>query len=72
MGVRPPIYATVGPVELAAGRTYVHHIDLDENLAIGMRVEICDDALHMFAATVTDRTGSRWQLTIHPSGPSAS
>jgi hypothetical protein len=60
--------ATVGPAELAAGRTYVHDIELDgdEHLTIGMRVEVCDEAGRMFAATVTDRTGSRWQLTIQP------
>jgi hypothetical protein len=62
------IPATVGPAELAAGCTYLHDMELDgdENLAIGMRVQICDEAGRMFAATVTDRTGSRGQLTIHP------
>ena len=62
------IPAAVGPTELAAGRTYVHDVELDgdEDLAIGMRVEVCDDAGRMFAATVTDRAGSRWQLTIQP------
>lgn len=62
------ICAPVGPAELAARRTYVHDIELDgdENLAIGMRVEVCDEAGRVFAAMVTDRTSSRWQLTIHP------
>ncbi len=58
----------VGPAELAAGRAYVHDAELDgdEQLAIGLRVEICDEAGRMFAATVTDRIGARWQLTIQP------
>jgi hypothetical protein len=62
------IPATVGPAELAAGRIYVHDVELDgdENLAVGMRVEVSDESGRMFAATVTDRTGSRWQLTIQP------
>jgi hypothetical protein len=62
------IPATVGPAELTAGHAYVHdwELDGDEELSIGMRVEICDDAGRMFAATVTERVGSRWQLTIQP------
>lgn len=58
----------VGPAELAAGRTYVHDGELlgDEELRIGTRVEVCDEAGRMFAATVTDRIGNRWQLTIQP------
>jgi hypothetical protein len=62
----PPICATVGPIELATGRAYVHDIELDgdENLAIGMRIEVCDETGRMFTATVSDRTDSRWQLTI--------
>jgi hypothetical protein len=60
--------AVVGPAELDAGKTYVHDVELDgdENLAIGDRVEIRDEAGRMFAATVTDRIGDRWQLTIQP------
>lgn len=58
------IPATVGPTELAAGCTYVH--DVDENLSIGMRVEVQDESGRLFAATVTDRVGPRWQLTIQP------
>ncbi|MGH9105173.1 MAG: hypothetical protein ACRDZX_04935 [Acidimicrobiales bacterium] len=38
----------------------------DEDLQIGTRVEICDGAGRIFAATVTDRVGDRWQLTILP------
>ena len=56
------IPASVGPTELAAGRSYLH--DGDDNLAVGTRVEICDEAGRMFAATVTARGGHRWQLTI--------
>lgn len=58
----------VGPAELAAGRTYVHDAELDgdEDLKIGSRVEITDEAGRMFAATVTDRIAPRWQLTIQP------
>jgi hypothetical protein len=60
--------ASVGPAELAAGRTYVHDVELegDEELAIGMRVEVRDEAGRLFAATVTDRIGPRWQLTLQP------
>ena len=38
--------ASVGPAELAAGRAYVHDAELegDEELTIGMRVEVLDDA----------------------------
>jgi hypothetical protein len=39
-------------------------LDGDEGLAIGMRIEVCDESGRMFAATVTDRVGSRWQLTF--------
>lgn len=62
------ITATVGPAELAVGRACVHDAELDgdEQLTIGMRVEVCDEAGRMFAATVTDRLESRWQLTIQP------
>ena len=60
------IPTSVGPDELAAGRAYVHDAELDgdEDLAVGVRVEICDEAGRMFAATVTSRDGHRWQLTI--------
>jgi len=60
--------ASVDPAELAAGRTYVHDVELegDEELAIGMRVEVRDEAGRMFATTVTDRLGPRWQLTLQP------
>lgn len=59
---------SVGPAELAAGRTYVHEgeLDGDEGLRIGLRVEVRDEAGRMFAATVTGRVGDRWQLTIQP------
>jgi hypothetical protein len=60
--------AQVGPTELAAGRTYVHDMELegDEDLSVGLRVEVRDEAGRLFAATVTDRVGSRWQLTLQP------
>jgi len=60
--------ARVGPAELAAGRTYVHDAELDgdEELEVGLRVEVRDEAGRMFAATVTGRTEQRWQLTIQP------
>jgi hypothetical protein len=60
--------ATVGPAELAAGHAYVDDMELDgdENLQIGLRVEIRDDAGAMFAATVTGYTDHRWQLTLKP------
>ena len=60
--------ASVGPAELAAGRTYVHDVELegDEVIAIGLRVEVRDEAGRLFAATVTDRIGPRWQLTLQP------
>src|SRR5688572_2668881 len=52
-----PISTTIGPAELAAGRAYVHDAELvgDEVLAVGMRVEICDQAGRIFAASVTAR-----------------
>lgn len=58
----------VGPAELAAGRTYVHDVELDgdEGLTVGDRVELCDESGRMFAATVTGRIAPRWQLTIQP------
>lgn len=42
----------VGPAELAAGRTYVHDAELDgdEDLQIGTRVEICDEAGRMLVS----------------------
>jgi hypothetical protein len=60
--------AAVGPAELAAGRASVHDAELegDEELTVGMRVEVLDDAGRYFAATVTDRIGHRWQLTLQP------
>jgi hypothetical protein len=60
--------ASVGPAELTAGRAYVHDAELegDEELTIGMRVEVLDDAGRYFAATVTDRVGHRWQLMLQP------
>ncbi len=60
--------AAVGPAELAAGRTYVHDAELegDEELAVGMRIEVLDEAGRYFAATVTDRLDHRWQLTLTP------
>jgi hypothetical protein len=60
--------ASVGPAELEAGRAYVHDAELEgnEELAVGMRVEVLDDAGRYFAATVTDRTGRRWQLALQP------
>jgi hypothetical protein len=60
--------ATVGPAQLAAGRTYAHDAELDgdERLTVGMSVEVCDEAGRMFAATVTARDGHRWQLTLTP------
>jgi hypothetical protein len=60
------IAATVGPVEIAAGRTYVHDIELDgdETLAIGMHVEVQDASGRRFDAVVTGRVGARWQLGI--------
>ena len=60
--------ASIGPAELTAGRVFVHDAELegDEELTVGMRVEILDDAGRYFAATVTDRVGHRWQLTLQP------
>ena len=62
----PVVTTTVGPAELAAGRAYVHDAELegDEELAIGMRVDLQDASGRVFAAVVTGRTGLRWQLTI--------
>ena len=51
------IATAIGPAELAAGRAYVHDAELDgdEDLSIGTRDEICDNAGRMFTATVTNR-----------------
>jgi hypothetical protein len=59
---------TVGPGGIAAGRAYVHDIELDgdEELAIGMPVEVRDASGRVFDAVVTGRVGARWQLTIKP------
>ena len=64
----PVVPAHVGPAELAAGRAYVHDMELDgvEELSVGTRVEVRDEAGRLFAATVTERIGSRWQLTLQP------
>ena len=47
-----------------AGRAYVHDAELngDEDLAIGMRVEVQDASGRVFAAVLTGRTDPRWQL----------
>jgi hypothetical protein len=62
------VAATVGPAELQAGRTYVHDAELDgdEELSVGTRVEVIDEAGRYFAATVTGREAPRWQLTLMP------
>jgi hypothetical protein len=62
------IATTVGPAEITAGRAYVHDIELDgdEDLAIGMPVEVRDASGRVFDAVVTGRVGARWQLTIKP------
>ena len=62
------VSASVGPAELAAGRASVHDAELegDEELTIGMRVEVLDDSGRYFAATVTDRVAHRWLLTLQP------
>jgi hypothetical protein len=62
------IATTVGPAEIAAGRAYVHDVELDgdEELAIGMPVEVRDASGRVFDAVVTGRVGARWQLTIKP------
>ncbi len=64
----PPrvIPVVVGPAELAAGRAYVHEMELDgdEGLATGAQVEVQDEAGRLFAATVTGHDGDRWEFTI--------
>lgn len=56
----------VGPLQLAAGCTYVHDAELegDENLAIGQRVEVLDDAGRYFAAVVAGRRDRYWRLLL--------
>ena len=58
----------IGPAELEVGRAHVHdaELDVDEELTVGMRVELLDDAGRYFAATVADRIDHRWQLTLQP------
>jgi hypothetical protein len=62
------IATTVGPAELTAGRAYVHDIELDgdDDIAIGMPVEVQDAAGRLFDAVVARRVGARWQLTVTP------
>ena len=62
------IPAVVGPAELAAGRAFVHEMELDgdEVLALGVRVELQDESGRLFAATVTGRVADRWEFTIQP------
>ena len=62
------IPAVIGPAEVAAGRAFVHEIELDgdEVLAVGVRVELQDEAGRLFAATVSGRLGDRWEFTIQP------
>jgi len=62
------IPAVVGPAELAAGRAFVHEMELDgdEGLSIGSRVELQDEAGRLFAATVTAHDGDRWEFIIQP------
>ena len=57
-----------GQAEVQAGRTYVHDAELDgdEELSVGMRVEVVDEAGRYFAATITGHEGQRWQLTLMP------
>lgn len=55
----------VGPRELAAGAAYVHDTELeDQMLHTGLRIEIRDGGGNLHAATVGERVGPRWQLTI--------
>jgi len=62
------IRAVVGPAEIAAGRAFVSDFELDgdEDLAIGVRVQLQDEAGRLFAATVTGRIDHRWGFTIQP------
>ena len=62
------IPAVVGPAEIAAGRAFVHEVELDgdEVLAVGVRVELQDEAGRLFAATVAGRVGERWEFIIQP------
>jgi len=62
------IPAVIGPAELEASRAFVHDIELDgdDALAVGVRVELQDEAGRLFAATVSGRLGDRWEFTIQP------
>jgi hypothetical protein len=62
------IATTVGPAEIAAGRAYMRdsELDGDEELAIGMCVEVEDALGRVFDVVVTGRVGARWQLAIQP------
>jgi hypothetical protein len=62
------IATTVGPAEIAAGRAYVHDVELDgdEEFAIGMRVEVQDASGRLFDAVMTGRVGACWRLTLDP------
>ena len=60
--------ATVGPLELKIGFTFVGDAELDgdEDLAIGQRVEVCDEAGRYFAAIITDYRDHIWRLKLTP------
>jgi hypothetical protein len=60
--------AEVGPLQLKTGFTFVGDVELDgdESLAIGQRVEVCDDAGRYFAAVVTDYENRVWRLQLTP------
>ena len=67
VAVTAPVVRThVGPAEQAAGCAYVHDMGLDgdQELSLGTRVEVHDEAGRVFPATVMARIGLRWQLTL--------
>ncbi|GEM_PF-5609442 len=60
--------ASVGPLELKVGYAFVGDVELDgdEDLEIGKRVEVCDEAGRYFAAVVTEYTDHVWRLKLTP------
>ena len=56
----------IGAAEQAAGCAYVHDMELDgdQELSLGTRGEVHDEAGRVFPATVMARIGLRWQLTL--------
>ena len=57
---------TARPSRPPTSRVHEIELDDDEELAIGMCVEVEDASGRVFDAVVTGRLNARWQFTIQP------